>query len=605
MKQKRTLSPPLAVIENRLFGVSMGLMDAVEAGETSARIAESVKKSAEWAARKTGEAEFTPDGIEETAGAMPEFIRELVERRVAAAQAKFDPMPCAGQIVEVRRIVTPKLNQLDWVMQVPLYVLLDAQTETPELWHGWLASAETDYASWWDFVLQQEDTPFDPEAGMVQLWNPVRLYLPMAGRVVAQLSLARLQAVRALAGEFATSEPPKRIEAWPGRVALRATLSGLEVVTGSPLGGDADPRRRYQQVYFYAAEAVREPARLAVGQSQVKWAGVGDFMETLVDAARRVHEVLAPVPHIDVAMRGNVVDGKAALSHKLQNAILSTAIDASASYRGASENPFMYENILPLSQSNALENEFARSKGATNSALRLLSETIERTQQVHKQRQEQLLSFQKILDTSLKHLEAIESTLAQQGPEQLMAQLGKTRVSPIFDPDLFSDIERQVSILRKKRAEASEKLERSENEFIDQSEYLFRALSEFRRLIETDEENVHRTISDFQKHFTQVNSAIARRLSTAGKAEELDLLWRDTARIHVLQVNLDGSGKLQIKAVGNEPVTCELRASGMLEDRLTAPPGEGSINIEWDGTEPAVLVLTTASGSSLTLPLTG
>ena len=139
MKQKRTLSPPLAVIENRLFGVSMGLMDAVEAGETSARIAESVKKSAEWAARKTGEAEFTPDGIEETAGAMPEFIRELVERRVAAAQAKFDPMPCAGQIVEVRRIVTPKLNQLDWVMQVPLYVLLDAQTETPELWHGWLA----------------------------------------------------------------------------------------------------------------------------------------------------------------------------------------------------------------------------------------------------------------------------------------------------------------------------------------------------------------------------------------------------------------------------------------------------------------------------------
>ncbi|MBV5332043.1 hypothetical protein JZU54_00285, partial [bacterium] len=65
-----------------------------------------------------------------------------------------------------------------------MYVLLDSSTEVPVIWHGWLVSAETDYAGWWDFVLQEQDAPFDPEAAMVHLWNPVQLYLPMASRVV-------------------------------------------------------------------------------------------------------------------------------------------------------------------------------------------------------------------------------------------------------------------------------------------------------------------------------------------------------------------------------------------------------------------------------------
>jgi hypothetical protein len=147
---------------------------------------------------------------------------------------------------------------------VPLCVLLDAPAEVPAVWHGWLLSAETDYAGWWDFVLQEQDAPFDPEAGMVQLWNPVRLYLPMAARVVGELSPARLQAVRTMAADFV--ERHRRAISLSGQGEwLREILQ--QACASQPaarLGNEHDARHRYQQLYFEAAEAIREPARLAL-----------------------------------------------------------------------------------------------------------------------------------------------------------------------------------------------------------------------------------------------------------------------------------------------------------------------------------------------------
>lgn len=290
MKRRYALSPSLEQIENRLFGVSDGLIVAVKNNETSEKIAQAVKASPEWADyHASEESTKTEDAdIEAQPHDPPEHIKELIRRRVAASRMRFSPSPKSGQVVEVRKVVTPtESEQLDWVIQAPLYVLLDRPGETSELWQGWLVSADTDYASTWDFVLQEQDAPFDPEAGMVQVWNPVRLYLPMAGRVVAELQPERLNAVRAMAADFLLSDEPQD-DPWPGRVSVRETSTALKVATGSPIGGTDDPRHRYQNMYHYAAEAVREPANLALAKAGVfEWVPEKEDNGSLVEAVKR------------------------------------------------------------------------------------------------------------------------------------------------------------------------------------------------------------------------------------------------------------------------------------------------------------------------------
>ena len=282
MKKPIDLIPAIEQIEHRLFGITEGLIQAVERGETSTAIADVVRGSAEWQTYQSSmadavQSERPPDGTQGKPLAMPPHIRDLIRRRVATLPLATQAMPSPGQIVRVEEIVTPRSGQFDAVMMVPLHVLLDAPAEVPEVWHGWLVSGEADYAGWWDDVLQEEDASFDPEAGMVQVWNPVRLYLPMAKRVVGFLPPASLQAVRALAAEFVTTEAPTDIAPWPGKVAMRTTTGGLSVATGSPLGESNDPRHRYQEIYFEAAEAVREPARLALRELAKAPASTYDF----------------------------------------------------------------------------------------------------------------------------------------------------------------------------------------------------------------------------------------------------------------------------------------------------------------------------------------
>ena len=221
MKNHFPLSPPIEQIKRRLVGVSEGLIEAVERGETSPGIAEAVRCLPEWAEfqadlqESRSQTESLPDESHPPP-IIPENIQDLIRRRVSANALSAALLPNPGQIVAVEKIVTPRPGQLDAIMQAPLHVLLDAPAEAPAVWHGWLVSAETDYASWWDFVLQEQDAPFDPEAAMVQVWNPVRLYLPMATKVVGQLSPARFQAVRSLAADFVVIEAPVDIDFWPG-----------------------------------------------------------------------------------------------------------------------------------------------------------------------------------------------------------------------------------------------------------------------------------------------------------------------------------------------------------------------------------------------------
>jgi hypothetical protein len=311
MKNHFPLSPPLEHIERRLFGVSEGIIEAVIRGETSPGVAETVRLSPEWSQYHIDlqEEKIQINSLsteQHAAFTMPEYIQSMVRHRVAAQSLNLLTSIAPGQIVSVEKIVTPRAGQLDAIMMAPLYVLLDAQAETPSVWHGWLVSAETDYAGWWDFVLQEQDAPFDPEAAMVQVWNPVRVYLPMAGRVKAQLSMARLQAVRSLAGDFITNDPPVDVPSWPGRVASRTTSAGLRVVTGSPLESDGDARQHYQQLYFKAAEAVREPARLALrALAEVPATQIGELLKRLIAAAGKASQYLLPQPHVAIAMSGD------------------------------------------------------------------------------------------------------------------------------------------------------------------------------------------------------------------------------------------------------------------------------------------------------------
>ena len=309
MKNYFPLHPSIEHIEQRLFGVTDGLIEAVERGETSPGIADAVRQSAEWAEYQTDRQEererLAPLVAEIEDTPLPDAIRDLIQRRVAGNSLASSTQRAPGQIVSIEKIVTPRPGQLDAILTEPMYVLLDSSTEVPVIWHGWLVSAETDYAGWWDFVLQEQDAPFDPEAAMVHLWNPVQLYLPMASRVVGQLSPSRLQAVRSLAADFATEEPPANIPAWIGRVASRNTSAGLRVSTGSPLGDSNDPRQRYQALYFEAAEIVREPARLALRALAELPAGqMGSLFNRLIAAAGRWSEILLPEPRVAVAMSG-------------------------------------------------------------------------------------------------------------------------------------------------------------------------------------------------------------------------------------------------------------------------------------------------------------
>jgi hypothetical protein len=310
MKHPYRHVPPIEAIERRLQGITDGLLEAVERGETSPAIAKSVGLSSEWLDyqndREDLSVELAPSLSDvSTPQELPRHVLDLIQRRVAANMLASTPIPAPGQIISVERIITPRPGQLDAILTAPLYVLLDAPAEAPVLWHGWLVAAEADYASWWDFVLQEQDAPFDPEAAMVQLWNPVRLYLPMAARVVGQLSPARLQAVRTLARDFAVTEAPADVDPWPGRVASRTTSLGLRVTTGSPLGSQTDDRHRYQDLYFDAAEAIREPARLALrALAAVPSGQAGTLLNRLIAAAGKAAEILLPESRVAVAMSG-------------------------------------------------------------------------------------------------------------------------------------------------------------------------------------------------------------------------------------------------------------------------------------------------------------
>ncbi|MDD5035125.1 MAG: hypothetical protein PHE55_10230 [Methylococcaceae bacterium] len=296
------LSPPLEVIEENLFGLSQALLlQLARAPDTvppSQR--ESVQGQPRYAETIEALRQDTPVEIAADAPAMPDWLKETIAQRCRAQTEEYPSRPIPGQIRVIEQVIGPD-GLLDWDLPRPLAVCLDGPYPgRTDIWYGWMVSPETDYAGYWDVLLEESDGPCDPLAGMIQLWNPAYCYLPSTGRVLAQLSPARLAAVRAVAAEFLSGEAPA-IAYRPGYIAVRETMNQHHVTTGTPLGDESDPRWRYRTLYQAALAALREPVSLALdaAREKARQPGLLDRLRTQLD---QLAGLWAPGPVLAHAM---------------------------------------------------------------------------------------------------------------------------------------------------------------------------------------------------------------------------------------------------------------------------------------------------------------
>lgn len=164
-------------------------------------------------------------------------LTELARRREAVAQRAFPARWAPGRLVSV--LYRGRL----------LGVLLDRCIHD-DLWQGWMAAGEADWAGAFDVLLEPEDEPFEPMFGVVQTWNVLTLEPSpqLCARVLGEVSATRLAAIRAVHDEWA-AHAALAIAPEPGRIALRGVGGGVfSVLSGTPLGPE-DPRTDYQDLY--------------------------------------------------------------------------------------------------------------------------------------------------------------------------------------------------------------------------------------------------------------------------------------------------------------------------------------------------------------------
>lgn len=224
------LYPPLARIEADLFGEDRGVQDDHEAATIPASTAACHAD-------------------------MPEFLVDLVRRRIAVQSAHPPQALAVGQIRQLDHIALPhgSSRQIGRSCAVLLGACLGGAR-----WSGWMVAQESDYAGDCDLVLQEDDGVIAPEAAMVQAWNPVECRLRGDEAILGSLSARALGAVMHLA------DPLRADGDWiaprPGRIGAWDLDGRIPVVTGTPLGGEDDPRRAYQVLYGRLAQELRAAA---------------------------------------------------------------------------------------------------------------------------------------------------------------------------------------------------------------------------------------------------------------------------------------------------------------------------------------------------------
>ncbi len=164
-------------------------------------------------AERPGDAvpESEPDAVElSLAGGMdappdiPPAIADLIRRRVAADQAFGAEALAVGQIRALLK-VPDETGPGTRPLRRTFGILLGASLGGAR-WRGWLVAQEVDYATDRDLVIESEDGPCSPEAGMVQTWNEISVALDGSEPLLGKLSPQRLEAVVCLAGRVTTAD---------------------------------------------------------------------------------------------------------------------------------------------------------------------------------------------------------------------------------------------------------------------------------------------------------------------------------------------------------------------------------------------------------------
>jgi len=297
------ITPSLEHIERALFGPSDALLQCWL--ETPDRIPADLRASLEHddSAVLLRNATFnlneddTGDAhvAEADSCAMPSFLKQTVQRHLHAQQTDFGRSPQAGQIVSVTKIDGPQ-GSLGWDLPRPHAVLLSESTEHPDIWYGWMVAPETLYAGEWDFVIQEDDGTASPFAGMVQMCNPVHVYLRNIGSVIGQLTDDTLQTVRML-GMYMITNTPLPVMGQAGAWVMRQ-IDDQVIVTGTDIVDEDDPRVQYQMLYAHAAVAVKEPARLVAAEPSL-W---NQWLTAIQQSFAGVGEFLVPQPRVAMAM---------------------------------------------------------------------------------------------------------------------------------------------------------------------------------------------------------------------------------------------------------------------------------------------------------------
>ncbi len=232
---------------------------------------------------------------------MPAWMLARVDTQQTLRQQLSAITAGVGVMIAVDELDQPG-GVLERDVPAPLTVLLRRADGPTGYWQGWYVAAEADYASVWDYVLQEGDGHFDPAiTAMVQIWNPLRFRLPTRYRIIGQLEAPCLAAIEALATEFAnTGESGCAFvdpEARPGLVGIRQTLNQHTVVTGTPLGQPQhDPRWQYQSLYRQVAALLDEPVTATVSASQAPW--WQSWLESVERFAAELNWMCSPPPTV-------------------------------------------------------------------------------------------------------------------------------------------------------------------------------------------------------------------------------------------------------------------------------------------------------------------
>lgn len=209
--------------------------------------------------------DLDPAGDDAIPPPMPDFLREHIARTVAAQAAYPSAPPAVGQIRAISAVNTIE-RQNSRPLGRNVGVLLSAHLGGKR-WQGWLVTADTDYATDRDLLVEEEDGPADPQAGMIMTRLPLRVMLQGDEAIFAKLSPARLGAVIALAESPVGAEPlPSR----PGHIFARDLDTDHVGITGSPLGAPNDPRHAYFALHQRLADEMTAAADASVAQAEGK-----------------------------------------------------------------------------------------------------------------------------------------------------------------------------------------------------------------------------------------------------------------------------------------------------------------------------------------------